>query len=341
MAQEKILQPTVRLSFSKGGKGARRRLRLSAAHNEWNHLAVALIAMEKGFFSNEGLTDVELISFDASQDKLMDREELQVGLLADGVVDVAIDPRATFVLGARDQKKPVCIVAARRRSHSFILVGHKGLKSVQDLRGATMDMGQRGGATDVMLRQLLKDQGMEPDRDVNITYSGGAMHDLAGHARAFRDGTRGPACFATEASLPGLVAEGYPILADLRKLYPPRHDRVTAANEDFCREQPDLLRACLKALIRGCRFVLDMDKKWFEGFIRDVGFLESEREVESYNVLYDSWFGRISNDLSLPMEGIELIIDEEKRAGRISQSFKRDDILRLDELKKAQTELRI
>jgi hypothetical protein len=41
------------------------------------------------------------------------------------------------------------------------------------------------------------------------------------------------------------------------------------------------------------------------------------------------------------MEGIDLIIDEEKRAGRISQSFKADDILRLDELKKAQTELRI
>lgn len=341
MTLEKILQPRAWLHSSSGAKPSPTRLRMSAAHAEWNHVAVALIAMEKGFFADEGIADIELISFDASQDALMDREDLQVGLLARGVVDVAIDPRTTFVLQAREQKKPVCIVAARRRSHAFILLGQKGLTSVQDLRGATVDMGQRGGATDVMLRQVLKDHGLEPDKDVRFVYSGGAMHDLAGHARDFREGKRGPACFATEATLPALLAEGYPVLADLRKLYPPRHDRVTAANEDFCRQHPELLRGCLKALIRACGFVLGMDREWFEGFIRDAGFLQTEREADSYNVLYASWEGRISKDLSLPMEGVQLIVDEEKRAGRISPSFKAEDVLRLEELTNAQAELRI
>ena len=57
-----ILQPKVWLSVSKGGRG--RRLRLSAAHNEWSHVGIALVAMEEGFFAREGLTDVELISFE-------------------------------------------------------------------------------------------------------------------------------------------------------------------------------------------------------------------------------------------------------------------------------------
>lgn len=341
MAQAKILQPKARLSFSKGGKDSRRRLRLSAAHNEWNHLAVALIAMDQGFFSDEGFTDVELISFDETTDELVDREELQVNLLAEGVADVAIDPRATFVLGARDQKRPVRIVAARRKTHAFILVGQKGVKSIEELRGATVDMGQRGGATDVMMRQVLKDHGIEPDKDAYFTYSGGPMHDLAAHAKAFREGKRGPACLTTARELERLVAEGYPVLADLRKIYPPRHDRVTAANEDFANERPDLLKGVLKALIRACRFILDMDKEWFNKFIREAGFLTTEREVESYNGLFAAWKSRISPDLSLPLEGIELIINEEKRAGRISQSFKADDVLRLGELKKAQTELGI
>ncbi len=57
-----ILQPKVWISVAKGRRG--RRLRLSAAHNEWNHVGIALLAMEAGFFAEEGLTDVELITFD-------------------------------------------------------------------------------------------------------------------------------------------------------------------------------------------------------------------------------------------------------------------------------------
>jgi ABC-type nitrate/sulfonate/bicarbonate transport system substrate-binding protein len=276
--------------------------------------------MEKGYFFDEGITDVELISFDASQDELMDREELQVELLARGAVDLAVDPRTSFVLEARDKKRAVSIVAARRKSHAFILLGQKGLKSIEDLRGRTVDMGQRGGASDVMMRQLLTDQGLEPDKDVHFMYEGGGMHDLAAHAKSFREGKRGPVCFATDATLPDFVADGYPILADLRKLYPARHDRVTASNEEFCREQPELLKSCLKALIRGCRFVLTMDKEWFEEFIRGRGFLRTESEIASYSALQASWEARISRDLALPIEGVELIADEEKKAGRISAS---------------------
>ena len=339
MALKRILQPKVRLSSTDAGKGPRKRVRLSAAHNEWNHLAVALVAMEKGFFEEEGLTDVELISFDEETDQLIDREELQVDLVAQGVVDVAIDPRATFVLEAKEQKRPVCVVAARRLTHAFILIGQKGLKDIHELRGSSLDMGQRGGATDVMMRQVLKDHGLEPDRDVKFTYSGGPMHDLAHHAKAFREGKRGPASLTTARELEKFLAEGYPVLADLRKLYPPRHDRITAANEDFCREHPEMLKAVLKGLIRGCRFVLKMDKEWFTQFIKECGFLATEREVDSYEPLFTAWEGRISPDLSLPMEGIELIVDEQKRAGRLAPSFKANDVLRLEELKKAQLEL--
>ena len=48
-----IEQPKVWLSLTQGTKGPRKRLRLSAAHNEWNHVAVTLVAMEEGYFSDE------------------------------------------------------------------------------------------------------------------------------------------------------------------------------------------------------------------------------------------------------------------------------------------------
>lgn len=336
-----ILQPKSWLSSSSARGSRRRRLRLGAAHNEWNHVGIALLAMEAGFFAEEGLTDVELITFDEESSELLDREAGQADLLAEGVVDIGIDPRTTFILEAKNQQKPVCIVAARRKNHAFILIGQKGLQSIQDLRGKSVDMNHRGGATDVMMRQLLKDSGLEPDRDVPFVYSGGAMHDLAGVAQAFTDGKYGPAFLATVGGeVDRMVADGYPVLADLRELYASRHDRVTAANEVFCRENPDLLKGFLKGMIRGCRFVLDLrNKDRFKKIVIDAGFLTSEREQHSFDKLFEAWQDRISLDLSLPRDGIDLIVEEQKKAGRISPSFTAEMVLRLDALHEAQKSL--
>jgi ABC-type nitrate/sulfonate/bicarbonate transport system substrate-binding protein len=297
--------------------------------------------MEEGFFAHEGITDIELITFpEDDHGELLDREAVQVELLARGVVDIGIDPRATFVLEARDQGKPVTIVAARRKNHAFVFVGQKGMKSIHDLRDKTLDVGNRGGAGDIMTRQVLKDHGLEPDRDVHFSYRGGPMHDPAGSRRAFLEGKLGPAKLMGAAEAEQLSLEGYPILVDLRKYYPSRHDRITAANESFVRDNPDIVKGVLKGMIRGCQFVLERrNGERFEEIVRGAGFLTEERELRSFESLFGSWQHRVSLNLSLPMEAIELIVEEEKKAGKISSSFKVDQALNLGALKQAQTEL--
>ena len=337
-----IIQPKVWLSSSTGIPSRERRLRLSAAHNEWNHVGIALVAMEEGFFAGEGLTDLELVTFDGTSDELLDREAVQVDLLAEGVVDIGIDPRTTFVLQAKNEKRPVRIVAARRKNHAFVLIGEKGLKNIGELRGRTVEMAHRGGATDVMMRQVLQDHGLEPDKDVLFSYNGGPMHDPRGVTRAFLEGEYGPAILASAAEVQTLTQAGYLVLVDLKELYPSRHDRVTAANEIFCEQSPQLLKAFLKGMIMGCEFVLNLEnKKRFKEIIRKAGFLTTEREQRSFDDLFEDWQERVSRDLSLPMDGIQLIVEEEKKAGKISPSFRVEDVLRLEELKKAQIELGI
>jgi ABC-type nitrate/sulfonate/bicarbonate transport system substrate-binding protein len=339
-----VVQPKVWLYGSNGSANRHHRLRVSAAHNEWNHVGMALAAMDRGFFAGEGLTDVELLSFDEQdQSELLDREALQVDLLARGIVDVAIDPRTTFILEAKDQGKPVCIVAARRRNHAFVLVGEKGLKSIQDLRGKVVEVGHRGGANDVMMRQVLKDHGLEPDVDVQISHKSGAMHDSARAIEAFMQGKYGPAIMKTHVK--PLIDAGYPVLADLNKIYPSRHDRVTAANENFARENPEMLKAFLKGMMRACRFALETEhgqlknKQQFKQIMVQSGFLTTEREQCSFDNLFDDWQTRVSPDLSLPSAGIQLIVEEAKKDGTISASFETEKVLRLDALKQAQSAL--
>jgi ABC-type nitrate/sulfonate/bicarbonate transport system substrate-binding protein len=296
--------------------------------------------MEEGFFAEEGLGDVELIAFEETAGELLDREAVQIDLLARGVVDIAIDPRASLVLEAAHEKKPVCIVAARRKNHAFVLMGQKGLRTVHDLNGKTLQAEHPGGATDVMMRQALKDRGLEPDRDVKFSYAGGPMHDPARLNAAFKKGEYGPALLVLAAEVPELLDAGCSVLADLRELYPSRHDRVTAANETFVREHRDEVRSFLKGMIRGCRYVLDKrNKERFVEIITTAGFLNSAREQRSFAGLFNSWYERVSADLSLPFEGIERIAEEARSAGRISPSFQVKDVLRLDALREAQLAL--
>jgi len=335
-----LVRPQAWLSGNGTRSGSGARLRLSAAHAEWNHVGIALAAIEQGFFAEEGLPDVEVISFPDGSGELLDREAAQVDLLARGVADVGIDPRTTFVLEARDQGRPVCIVAARRKNHAFVVIGQKGLETLDDLRGRAVDMGQRGGATDVMLRQVLLDSGIEPDEDVRFEYSGAPMHDSAGRAHAFLEGQAGPAILAPTSELAMLLEKGFPILADLRERYPSRHDRITGANEQFVDERPETLKAFLKGMIRGCRWVLDLNNtERFKQIIVDAGFLTTEREQRSFDDLFLGWQTRGTRDLALPADGIQIIVDEEKRAGRIAPTFRVEDVLRLEALQQAQADL--
>ena len=137
-----------------------------------------------------------------------------------------------------------------------------------------------------------------------------------------------------------LLEKGFPVLADLRERYPSRHDRVTGANEQFVNERPEILKAFLKGMIRGCRWVLDLNNtERFKQIIVDAGFLTTEREQRSFDDLFLGWQTRGTRDLSLPADGIQIIVDEEKRAGRIAPTFRVEDVLRLEALQQAQSDL--
>jgi ABC-type nitrate/sulfonate/bicarbonate transport system substrate-binding protein len=339
MRQATLVQATAWLSMTSSVPRQGSRLRISAAHAEWNHVGIALVAMHEGFFAAEGLPELELVSFPEGATALTDREEIQLDLLAQGAVDIAIDPGTKFILEARQAGKPVCIVAARRTTHAFTVIGQKGLRSVEDLRGMTLDLGNRGAAPEVMFREYLKDVGIEPDRDVTIVYSGGGMHDRAAHREAFFSG-QPILMVATREEAAKFAADGYPVLVDLGAVYPSRHDRVTAANEHFVRDHPAALKAFLKGLIRACNFVLEpSNRSPFEQIIRESGFLAAQHERQNYEGLYPAWHARVSRDLALPREGIERIVREEQRAGQLGPSFLVDDVLQLDALRQAQQAL--
>src|SRR4051812_20777989 len=118
-----LIQPRVWINASGRRDGSLPRLRLSAAHDEWNHVGIALAAIELGYLAEEGLDDVELITFPEDSGKLLGRGAYQAHLRAGGEGDFGIDPPTHFPRGGRHGGGPQNLTAARRKNHAFLVMG--------------------------------------------------------------------------------------------------------------------------------------------------------------------------------------------------------------------------
>jgi len=309
------------------------RLRVSTAHDEWNHDVQALVAMDKGYFREEGLEEVELVAFH-------DDEESQLEAIHSGWVDLGMDPLTNRVLRAQDQGADIYVVAPRRKMHSFVFFGQKWMKGVTDLKGKTVQLLPDGEGSH-QLRQVLKMHGLELGKDVKIVPRTTQMHDLLGMRKSFIQGEN-----LIVAVHPWETDEwqqkGYPILVDTTKLFPPRQDRVVAANGRFLQENRESLKAFLKAYIKASQFIVtksNAEEIW--EILEKAGFLANDVDRENYDKVMEGQWYRLSPDGSFPIDGVEQVIKEQKEAGNISDAVTLDRVMRLEPLYDAQKELGI
>ncbi len=290
------------------------------------------MGMEKGYFREEGLEDVELIAFP-------DDESAQIEALASGLVDVALDPQTRRVLAKRDQRVQIYIVAARRGRHSFVIFGQKWMRSIEDLRGQTLYLDEEG-APSLQLRQVLKMAGMQWGKEVKIVNrTSEIVHNPMGSERKFLEGES-----LIHNVQPWEVEKwsrmGYPVLADTTKLLPPRQDRIVAAGE-LADKHPETLKAFLKGYLKSGQFLLSCENSELKAIVERAGFLDNDIDRENFPITLERVRNRIAPDGRLPLDGVEQAIQEQREEGAVSEKFAMADVLRLEPLRQAQRELGI
>ncbi|HEX9271788.1 MAG TPA: ABC transporter substrate-binding protein, partial [Candidatus Binatia bacterium] len=85
----------------------------------------------------------------------------------------------TFPVRAAIQGLPIRIVACYLPAPPFVLIARPEIKSVQELKGKTMGVAEIGQGPDVIGRMILKQSGLDPDKDVKFIRSGGSEGRLA------------------------------------------------------------------------------------------------------------------------------------------------------------------
>ncbi len=210
----------------------------------WNTItanqAPAWVAQDKGLFAKQGL-NVDLSYIQGSVAALP--------ALAAGEVSIL-------------QTTPVAAVQANLKGVDTVVLGDHipfinqrlvavaGINSLQDLKGKIIGATKPGSSDDFTLSLVLKKEGMDPKKDVQVTY----LNDVPGQVTALTKGLVEAIVVSPPSNLTAAQAGGHEILNfyDLKIPYP--GDGV-ASTHAFVRSQHDVVVKFLAAYVDAIAYI--------------------------------------------------------------------------------------
>jgi len=196
----------------------------------------AEVARQRGFFREQNL-DVKL---------LLTRTEVDRAALASGNIHYTLRAGSTFVSAARGL--PVRIVFLGTTKPFWGLVVRPEIKSVSELKGKSMGVPGLLGSQQISAKFILKQGGLDPDRDViyrvvdtgtriGAMLSGSIDSAMMDYGEAFRAKKMGLKLLINAADYHGLLAGGLGV------------------NNGTLRDQPDQVRRVIRAMLQALRYL--------------------------------------------------------------------------------------
>ncbi|MEA5463540.1 ABC transporter ATP-binding/substrate-binding protein [Leptothoe sp. PORK10 BA2] len=220
--------------------------------------APLIVAQEKGFFAKHGLTDVTLVkaeSWDAIAQGI-GSDELDAAQMVAGM------PLALSIGTAKAPPSPTVTALTLSRNGSAITLSRRfyeaGIRSLSDFKRAIAEHPERkyklgivaeASMHNLMLRYWLATDGIDPDRDVELSVIPPA--EMFNSLKAgIIDGYCAGEPWNTKA-----VAEkvGFVIVTDV-DIWPDYLEKVLGVKESWARQYPDTHLALIKALIQACEY---------------------------------------------------------------------------------------
>lgn len=291
---------------------------LATGHHHLFHLVPAIVARARGYFEQEGVGDCDFLSTGSDAATIAGMES--------GLYPIGLDPKPFLLCHARARGADLYIVGGFLNSPAYAFVGARGrgIRTLADLEGKKVSMREPDGIDCRFVRQLFRRHGLEADRMVQWVKTGSPSRRFQ---QPLLDSGTVDAAMIILRDVPAMIAEGYPLLADLGEVYPHGYAvRVTAARRDVVREEPERLTALLRALIRAYRFMNQRYPETLEILSRAGYQLDQDMDRSLWEGKYHM-FERIPLDGRVGGEGLKEVIEEEKAAGKLPASFRLEEIL--------------
>lgn len=274
------------------------------------------VALEEGYFEEEGL-DMELKNGNGA-DKVM------TAMIA-GEADIGfMGPEATiYVYNEGNENYGVNFAQLTQRAGNF-LVGRGADPDFKwsDLKGKTVIGGRAGGMPQMVFEYILKMNGLDPKKDVNIIQN----IDFGVTAEAFVGGT-GDYTVEFEPHATGVEKDGSgAVIASLGvdSGYVPY--TCFSALESYMNEHPDVIQSFVKGIQKGLDYVNSHSSEEIAKIIQpqfeETDFDTLKTIVERYHS-QDTW----KKDTVFTEEAFELLQNILEEAGVLEKRVDYDDLV--------------
>jgi ABC-type nitrate/sulfonate/bicarbonate transport system substrate-binding protein len=248
-------------------------------------------ANDKGFFAHEGIQgDVVLIG---STDTL-------IQALIAGQVNVAIvDP--TPAINAVERGASLKIIGGTVPIAAYTLVGCGKYKTIKDLKGTTIGVVSLVSGSTIFLREMLKKEGLELNRDYSIIQGGPTTQRLASLKGCITSAT-----MVLGGDLPRARELGYTEIARLHDYIPNLQFHSFIVDSRWAAANSALTVRYLKAMVRAMQWAHANKEEAAELVSRRTGIPLKYTRVNVDEYLSQ---GIISRDGTVNRDGFQRLID--------------------------------
>ena len=276
------------------------------------------LAHKKGFLTSQG----------AAADVISMRGPLMVAALDHGEIDylTAIPRGIQAVMGGF----PLKIVACYLPKSTLMVVSRPELNSVKDLKGKTVAVSGAGSSNFAVLKLIARHFGLDAEKEIKILGAGGNDSRLAAL-------TQGLVAAAVVAPPWDFHAKklGFRVIARSDELFTyPQFGLIT--NEKKMKERAGEIKRVVKAGIMANRYIRS-NREGTVQFLME--WMRTDRELAV--ATYESFLPAFNEDGNCPEDGIGLVIEEIRKAAKISRQVSMKDVADLSILKEAQREMGI
>jgi NitT/TauT family transport system substrate-binding protein len=296
-------------------------LRVVFVSLSWNSEIPFRVAMGRGFFKSQGL-QIEPIFIRGGP--------AAIAALISGEVDFASIGGAQAVIRSRARGLDVSIIGSISNQTNYQLLGNKQTRTLEELKGKIIGVTGAGAFSDFAMRSFLKKHNIDPNKDVVLR----AVGNTVLRAAALEKGIIAAAPFSPEDAV-RLMKSGYPLISNLAESLSIPQSIIVGRN-DMMEKHPETSKRFLKALVMGVNLARSNKKETIKAGY-DAGLTG---DPEYVSAAYDLYAPALSQDLSIAVSGIQLMLEEDIRAGLVDSKFTVDRVINDRFLKKAQDELR-
>lgn len=277
-----------------------------------------LIAQKEGYFKEEGI-NVELLSI---------RGEIAIRTTLAGEVDFFTN--AGSALAAAVRGVPVRLVTVFQDKPGWDLISEPDIKSIAQLRGKTIGVMSPEGSLAVVAREILRKNGLDPSKDVNLVVMGGDEVRFP----ALQTKSIQATLFNTAMSLKA-QKEGYRKLGTASE-YANLVEGGLATSLDKIKGQPEKILRFVRGALKGLDYYVSKReaaiKYMMDGLrMKDRDLVSAIYDVQSKLVLKEGF----SDDKVL-----QGMIEDMKRTTKVQRDIKVADVFDLSFVKKASQELK-